>query len=160
MLPCTLKQCLCLQDCTSCSSSPSRDMSSNFCPGRRISNAAGKVISGTAIYWPGCWHSTTAEITYCQSSVRMTGPTVRRATLCKLESPSRVVMQTFPWGIKLFCFHFVTVAIMCQNRNGSAAAAVSGAYAGNTLCIVVAARNRGPVLELCAVRRWSNSLSQ
>lgn len=95
------------------SSSPSHDMSSNFCPGRRISNTAGKVISGTAIYWPGCWHSRTAEITYCQSSVQMTSQTVHHETLCKLESPSRVVVQTFPPEIKLFCFHFVTVAIMC-----------------------------------------------
>lgn len=141
------------------SSSPSRDMSSNFCPGRRISNAAGKVISGTAIYWPGCWHSTTAEITYCQSSVQMTSPTVRHATLCRLESPSRVVMQTFSLEIKLFCCHFVTVAIMCQNRNSSAAAALSSAYARNTLHCCGSLKP-GPVLELCAVRRWSNSFSQ
>lgn len=76
-------------------SSLSHDMSSNFCPGRRISNSAGKVISGTAIYWPGCWHSGTAEITYCQSSVQMTSWTAHRQTFLQVAVATQSCYANF-----------------------------------------------------------------
>lgn len=138
---------------------PSHDMSSDFCPGRRISNTAGKVISGTAIYWPGCWHSRTAEITYCQSSVQMTRQTVQLCRLCASWSRrSELSCKPFP-GNKVVLLSFSNCGNpVSQNRNSSAAA-LSCAYARNTLRCCRSLKP-GPVLELCAVRSWSNSLSE
>lgn len=75
----------------------SPDVSSNFCPVRRISNTAGKVKSGAAIYWLACKHSRAVEITYCCSRVQMTDQRAKCALLktsCKF--PLRFCHVTSP----------------------------------------------------------------
>lgn len=76
----------------------------------------------------------------------MTSQTAHRQTPLQAAVAAQSCHANFALEIKLFCFHFVTVAIICQNRNSSAAA-LSSAYARNTLHCCGSLK-LGPILEV------------
>lgn len=97
-------------------------LSFNSCPGRRIWNTAGKVISGAAIYWPGFQHSRAAEIIYCGSHVQ----TADRPAACAPRHFAKrfrfflLLIAQFPCRfvtfIQLFCSQFVSLVRLFWNK--------------------------------------------